>query len=442
MLRSGRIGTAVAATSRAADLVASAAPADPQVEARSAVALGAALAAAGDVAAGRPLLDRHVDVVALEGWVAAAPFLADTVVLARIRLGDHEAARHMLERLATEIGRASAPHAVPGVLAMEGFLAYRAGQLTDAAVAASAAVQLADETCQPGLVAFPLGTLATVEALRGDEASCRAAAGRLADLSRHQEGGAGHDVVARSALGLLELGLGRPDRALVELEPLAALLDRARPSVLMWEADLADALIRSGRTQDAEPVIANLEEAATRAGDARAAAAVARLRALVAPEDERSVASGHAIAAYRELGLRFGLARSLLDHGGWLRRTRRRKAARAPLDEAMAIFEAMGATSWATMAATELDRCGAGPRPPATPVDQLTPQERQVARLVADGASNREVSARLFISVRTVESHLGRIYRKLGLRSRSELSRWATGRGFGPAEGAPPTDRR
>lgn len=424
MIRNGRITTAVTLARRSAELVAPAGR-DDRIGARISVALGAALVAAGDVTAARPLLDRHLDVVALEGWVDAAPFLADTEALARIRLGEYVAARSFLDRLAGAIGEASAPGAVPGVLAMQGFLAYRTGRLAEAAAACAAAVQLADETRQQGLVAFPLGTLATVQALRGDEAACREAADRLARLGDVQEGGRGFEIVARSAVGLLELGLGRPDEAVGVLEPLAARLDRARPSVVMWEGDLAEALIRTGRPDEADPVIAALSSAAERAHDERAAATVARLRALRAPDDQRDATSQDAIARYRNLDLGFGLARALLDRGGWLRRARRRKAARPHLEEAFDRFQAMGADAWAALAATELDRCGA-PRPSSGTTDPLTPQERQVATLVAAGSSNREVSARLFVSVRTVESHLSRIYRKLGLRSRSELAAWFT----------------
>ena len=423
LLRNGRIGAAVTLARRAVDLVGPCA--GEVVEARAAVALGAALAAAGDTAASRVLLERHVDLVALEGWAAAAPFLADTLVLAHIRLGDFDRAGEILDHLAHAIGEASAPNSVPGVLAMQGFLDYRTGRLADAAAASSHAVQFADETGQPGLVAFPLGTLATVQAMRGDESACRAAAARLAALGDEQEGGRGHDTVARSALGLLELGLGRPDRAVAELEPLSRSQRRSRPSVVMWEADLADALIRTGRTDDARSIVDALDVAADRHDDDRAGAAATRLRALLAPPDEREAALEQAVTRARELGLPFSLARSMLDHGGWQRRRRQRKAARGSLQGALTHFEAMGATSWASLAAAELDLCTGSSRPSAVTTDPLTPQERQVATLVAHGCSNREVAARLFVSVRTVESHLGRVYRKLGLRSRSELARWA-----------------
>lgn len=425
MLRNGRIGTAVRLAQRSADLLsASADPPDGRLEARSAVALGAALAAAGDAEASRPLLDRCPDVVAAEGWLSAAPFLADTVALAFVRLGAYQQARELLNRLALAVGEAGAPFAAPGVLAVQGFLDYRTGRLAEAAAASAAAVQIADETGQPGLVGFPLATLATVQAMRGDEASCRSAAERLARLGDDQEGGRGHEVVARAAVGLLELGLGRPDRAVAELEPLLVVHGPSRPSVLMWEVDLADALIRTGRADDAEPVLASLDATARRTDDDRARAASARLRALIPSGGDRDALFEVAVAAYRELDLTFGLARTLLDHGAWLRRSRRRKAARVPLQEALERFDAMGAASWAALAATELDRCGGATGPRAADVERLTPQELQVARLVADGASNREVAGRLFVSVRTVESHLSRAYRKVGVRSRSELTGW------------------
>ncbi len=422
MLRNGRVGTAVTLARRSSDLLAS--TPDGPLTARAAVALGSALVTIGGDRSGRELLDRYRDVAALEGWANAASFLADTAALALIRLGDHQHAREILNHLAAAIGEASAPFSAPNVLAVQSFLDYRTGRLADAAAAASSAVQIADETNQPGLVAFPLGTLATVQAMRGFEQECRDASVRLARLGQGQDGGRGHELVARAALGLLELGLGRPQRAVAELEPLWSDAHRSRPSVVMWNADFADALIRSGRPDDAEPVIADLEAAAQRSGDGRARAAATRLRALVGPTESRDELLEIAVAACRELDLPFGLARSLLDLGAAQRRSRRRKDARVSLREALACFESMSSTSWSRLAAAELDRCGGTSHSTVVSADPLTPQERQVARLVAEGASNREVASRLFVSVRTVESHLSRVYRKMDLRSRTELAGW------------------
>jgi DNA-binding NarL/FixJ family response regulator len=122
----------------------------------------------------------------------------------------------------------------------------------------------------------------------------------------------------------------------------------------------------------------------------------------------------------------FELARTWLVCGEALRRLRRPAAARRPLLDAQRAFEALGALPWAARAAAELAAAGHRPvqRQASPPdVDQLTPQELQVARAIGEGLSNTEAATALFLSRKTVEAHLTRIYRKLGIRSRSDLAR-------------------
>jgi DNA-binding CsgD family transcriptional regulator len=129
-----------------------------------------------------------------------------------------------------------------------------------------------------------------------------------------------------------------------------------------------------------------------------------------------------ALAAHQRLAQPFELARTQLCGGEQLRRARRRADARRLLAEAQATFAALGAEQWATRAASELraagDRRGAGPRSD----EVLTARERDVCNLVADGATNREAAAALHMSPRTVEHHLRMAYRKLGVRSRTEMT--------------------
>jgi DNA-binding NarL/FixJ family response regulator len=123
----------------------------------------------------------------------------------------------------------------------------------------------------------------------------------------------------------------------------------------------------------------------------------------------------------------FERARTLLCEGEVMRRTRRLVAARAPLREAQLIFQALGARPWADRAATEIAASGGRTHrhtdPALAGLDSLTPQELQIARAVAVGKNNSEAAAALFLSRKTVEAHLTRIYRKLGLGSRTELTR-------------------
>ena len=131
------------------------------------------------------------------------------------------------------------------------------------------------------------------------------------------------------------------------------------------------------------------------------------------------------LAEFEALGMALDVARTQLCYGERLRRTRRRVDARVYLRQAIDGFSWAGAERWAERAATELRASGetAVRRPDPSAAEQLTPQELQVAHAVATGATNREVGAQLFLSPKTIEAHLSRIYRKLGLRSRTELIR-------------------
>jgi DNA-binding CsgD family transcriptional regulator len=126
-----------------------------------------------------------------------------------------------------------------------------------------------------------------------------------------------------------------------------------------------------------------------------------------------------ALAEHARVPIPFERGRTLRVLGAVQRRAKRKRAAREALEEALAVFERLGAQLFAEQARLELGRIGG--RGPAT--DQLTPTERRVAGLVAEGRSTREVAAALFVSPKTVEGHLGRIYRKLGIHSRAALAR-------------------
>jgi DNA-binding CsgD family transcriptional regulator len=130
-----------------------------------------------------------------------------------------------------------------------------------------------------------------------------------------------------------------------------------------------------------------------------------------------------ALRCYEALPSEFDVARAELAWGERLRRERRRTDARAHLTAALAGFQRLGARPWAQRAGAELAAAKGGRERTAEPApERLTPKEREVADLVAGGATNREVAAALFLSPRTVEHHLRQVYRKLGVRSRTELA--------------------
>jgi DNA-binding CsgD family transcriptional regulator len=143
-------------------------------------------------------------------------------------------------------------------------------------------------------------------------------------------------------------------------------------------------------------------------------------------------AYGDALEWHEKVELPLDRARTLLALGGAQRRAKRRREARATITEALAVFERIGAGLWATRTRAELRRISGRAASPGS----LTPAEERVAALVAEGKTNREVAAALFLSDRTVEGHLSRIFGKLGVRSRTELARVLTsptGQGIEPS---------
>ena len=153
-------------------------------------------------------------------------------------------------------------------------------------------------------------------------------------------------------------------------------------------------------------------------------AAVGRLRALLAPDDDMRAQFEAALALHDGLPMPFERARTLLCFGERLRRARQRADAREPLKEALETFERLGARGWAERTRTELRATGEQQaRRTETAAEQLTPHELQIAVLVAQGMTNREAASALFLSPKTIEYHLGQIYRKLDVRGRAQLAR-------------------
>jgi DNA-binding CsgD family transcriptional regulator len=236
----------------------------------------------------------------------------------------------------------------------------------------------------------------------------------------------GFAIRAAGVLGFAALSAGEPEAALRHLEPAAAELRRTgvgELSVHHVAHNEIEALVAVGRLDEAERAIAYVEEKGRPTGRSWHAAMVARGRALVAAaHGDLEAARAHvddALVVHRRLPQPFELGRTLLVQGMIERRAKRRAAARDALMRAVTIFEALGAAAWAAKAAAELARIPGRRRDPGG----LTETERRVAALVADGLSNKEVAARLFVSVRAVEVNLSKVYAKLGIRSRTELAR-------------------
>jgi DNA-binding CsgD family transcriptional regulator len=196
-------------------------------------------------------------------------------------------------------------------------------------------------------------------------------------------------------------------------------------SVAQLRADLFEAYVRAGRREEASDVIELLCAEADATGSAWARAVVARGRGLLAPDDGVRAAFEASLALHERLPMPFERARTQLAFGERLRRAKQRAEAREPLTAALDAFERLGARPWAERARSELRATGgpaAGRRAHAA-AEQLTAHELQIALLVAQGMTNREAAAALFLSPKTIEYHLGQIYRKLDVRGRAQLAR-------------------
>ena len=185
-------------------------------------------------------------------------------------------------------------------------------------------------------------------------------------------------------------------------------------------ADLIESLLHTGRRTEAGQALEQLGRAAERTGVAWTKAVEARCRGLMAEGAQAQAHFAAALALHGAAGEPFDRARSELCQGQSLRRAGRREAATGPLRSALAAFAALAADPWAERARAALRKCGVTAPGRKTQGD-LTAQERKVAVLAARGLTNREVAERMFLSVKTVEFHLANVYRKCGVRSRTQL---------------------
>jgi DNA-binding CsgD family transcriptional regulator len=300
------------------------------------------------------------------------------------------------------------------------------GRHADALATASEALGIAQDTGQQQWVSQFHSVVALVRAFEGDEDQCR----RSADLSLTT--GAGGAMAsglpwAYWALALLDLGLGRAGAALTRLEELGREPLRHHICTARGTPDLVEAAVRVGEPDRAAAQFARYSAWAASTGQSWAEAMVLRCRALLAPDNEAEQLWTAALALHDRAARPMERARTALLFGEWLRRMRRKTDAREHLRIALEEFERVGARPWAERARTELGATGTGAARPAdaSPTGAaavLTPQELQITRLAAQGLSNRDIAAQLFLSPRTVGHHLYKAYPKLGILSRTELA--------------------
>jgi DNA-binding CsgD family transcriptional regulator len=337
---------------------------------------------------------------------------------------EYDLARQLITKTIDAARQQSALGVLPYPLAGLSELDFRTGHWAAAYAGATEGVRFAGETGQETTHAFSLVCLARVEAAQGREEDCRKHIAQALEIAPHGIGGAAAQAV--SALGLLELGLGHSEDSIAILAPFGVRVRQhglGEPAVIQWAPDLIEAYLRAGRNEEAEAELDIFEQQAEQTGRNWALAAGLRCRGVLASEDEFEEHFTRAIELHRRTPTPFELARTELCFGEQLRRHRRRSDAREPLRSALETFEQLGAEPWAERARVELGASGekARRRDPSA-AGHLTPQELQVALVVGQGATNREAGAALFLSPKTIEAHLGRIYRKLDIRSRTELA--------------------
>jgi DNA-binding CsgD family transcriptional regulator len=286
--------------------------------------------------------------------------------------------------------------------------------------AASLEEELRAATDATGIAAVPYGQL-SLAALRGDEAE-------FAELIRTAVGeaearGEGTALtVAEFLSGTLYNGLGRYNDALAAVTPSERFCTEG-PAI--WAlTELIEAAVRVGEPERARSAFEHVEETTRAAGTDWALGIEARSRALLGDRDDAEELYKEAITRLGRTSIRVQLARTHLLYGEWLRRERRRVDARTELRTAYELFRDFGVDAFAERARLELQATGEHARKRTVDtLGQLTPQELQIARLAAEGHTNKEIATRLFISASTVEYHLRKAFRKLGVTSRTQLAR-------------------
>lgn len=320
-----------------------------------------------------------------------------------------------------------------GVIALR-FLAeaeYRLGAWDDSVIHAELAASIAEDSDQVWLLPFthamPVYPLAARGERDGAAFYARAASRATDALDESESAGTAY---AATAAAYLAFTTGDSAAVAEATQPILRLRDRDfadEPGLMIWQELYADALIDLGRFEEADTILTGYETLAVARGRLSSLASAARVRAslqIAQGQPRQARASFEAALGYaNQVSAPFEQARVQNAYGRFLRRVGERRAAAAALQSAGEIFARLRARSFADQAERELAACGLAPARRTQPdAARLTPQEFATARLVAAGATNRQVAAELVVSIKTVEYHLCRVYTKLGISSRHQLA--------------------
>src|SRR5271165_1269781 len=400
-------------------------PADPSPRARFLAGMTAGMARiiGGDAAAGAEAVHEAVTLAERSADLRGDLQLIPWLTLGPLFLRQTGAGRPLLEHAL----RTARAHAAVGALPFVLKLIARDQAATDRWAVAGAtyqeAIDLARESGQQTELAFGLAGFAWLQARRGREQECRACAAEA--LSRCRELGTRLYEIWATALGELELGLGDAAKAAGHFEHQQQLLrECAITDADLWPAaELTDAYIRLGLDDQAQQEAAEYLAAASAKNQPWPLARALRCQGLLAPETGFSGYFEQALRLHEQTPDAFEAARTRLAYGERLRRARNRVLAREQLRAAADTFERLDARPWADRARAELAATGETRRQrDPSKIDELTPQELQIALLLTTGRTTRETAAALFLSPKTVEYHLRHVYQKLGIHSRDELT--------------------
>ena len=396
-----------------------------EVEAMAAVALGCGLLLSGETADGLELFRRYGSVVEKpEVWLSA-PELPGMYACLHASIERFETAERLFTAMVASARDQGAVRALPYPLSGRALLDLELGRWPSALAGAEEAVELSREMVGGAMLASSLAALAQVEAAMGRPETTRAHAEESLAICKQLNAWA---VEPEPVLALASLALSLGDH-----ETAVSVWKRATVDIREWVLEpgwehlddvMIEASVRAGRHAQAERELDDLEQKATRTGRTWAHAVAARCRGLLAGASEIDEPFRAALRWHQATPLPFARARTELCYGERLRRARRRLDAREQLTRASDTFHALGATIWAERAERELAAAGYRRQVPAeqSPWSDLTAAETRVARVIVEGATYDEAASALFVSPRTIETHLRQIYRKVGVRSRSELS--------------------
>jgi DNA-binding CsgD family transcriptional regulator len=357
---------------------------------------------------------------------AAAAWEMSTVPATWARLFDDFAtARRLTEELLRAFEKAGDEASTAGILSHLAVLEAVTGHAERARELADGALELAQQTEQETYVTLALHARGCVAAHRGDlEAARRAGEEVLGRLEVEPD--LTFESIARGMLGSVALAAGdaaEADRQLSRVQEILDALHTREPAADRIQADHAEAAIRLGQLERAEEMIEAMEERARRLPRPWILAVSARCRGLL--RAARGDVDGaiddcrRALTAHEQLDMPVERGRTMLTLGRLHRRRGERREAQACLQAAQHTFEAAGALGWAETASRDLERASAR----RGPEHELTPTERSIAELAASGLRNEDIAAQLFVTTKTVEANLTRVYRKLGIRSRASLER-------------------